>query len=135
MLTGNNTSAEYCKPNVSRYQPSFDLRKNIARVIAHYSMEAIGKGIMLDIYVDHEIPNYFHGYVNCFVEIFSKMLKICIASMDEGEITIRIQQESVHQTNNCKTALSVSMTTTDYNFSQETFMQLSCRKSHFASTG
>lgn len=94
-----------------RYQISFDLRRNIARVISHYSMEAVRKDITLDINVSLETPNYFHGNANYFLEIFSQLLKVSIEFLDKGIIYIRICHDSAHQTNSCETDLSVSITT------------------------
>lgn len=111
MLLEKNIPTEKRKREALRYQPSFDLRKNIAGVIAHYSMEALREGITLDINVAHETPNYFHGKANCFVEIFSQLLKVTIASLDEGTIYIRISHDSMHLTNNCETDLTISITT------------------------
>ena len=111
MLLEKNLPAENSKREALRYQPSFDLRKNIAGVIAHYSTEALRKGITLDINVAHETPNYFHGKANCFVEIFSQLLKVTIASLDEGTIYIRIFHDSMHLANNCETDLTISITT------------------------
>jgi hypothetical protein len=110
MLVEKERSTGTFKNEAKRYQPSFDLRKNIARVLAHYSVLAVQKDILLDIFVTHETPNYFHGNKTCFLEMLSQLLKHCIESMDTGEITIRINHDSFHQKNNCETKLSIIIT-------------------------
>lgn len=99
------------KREAFRYQPSFDLRKNIAKVVADYSILAVQKNILLDIFVDHETPNYFKGDLNCFLGLVSELLRHCIESLNEGEICIRINHESIHKNNNCKAELSLVVTT------------------------
>ena len=93
------------------YQPSFDLRRNIAKVVANYSLVAFWKNILLDIFVTHETPNYFQGDPTCFLGLLSELLKHCIDSLAEGEICIRIDHDSIHKKNNCDTELSIIITT------------------------
>jgi hypothetical protein len=111
MYLEKNIASDISRKEALRYQPSFDLRKKIAAVISHYSIAAISKGITLDIYLDHETPNYFHGNANCFLEMLSQLLKLSIASLNEGEISIRIHHESIHQSNNCQTELTICIIT------------------------
>ena len=99
------------KQEAFRYQPFIDLRKNIAQVIAGYTMIAIQKNILLDIFVSHETPNYFQGDLTVFSELLSELLKHCIESLAEGEICIRIDHESIHKKNNCDTELAIIITT------------------------
>jgi hypothetical protein len=94
-----------------RYQPSFELRKNIATVVAYYTLAAVQKGITLDLFVSSETPNYFHGNVSCFMVILSQLLKHGIESLDDqGDICIRISDDSLHQSNSCETELSIIIT-------------------------
>jgi hypothetical protein len=111
MYLSKEQSFSSCKREALQYQPSFDLRKNIAKVVAHYSMAAVQKGITLDIFVAHETPNYFYGNVSCFLVMLSQLLKHCIDSLDAGEISIRIYHESLHQSNSSETELSIITTT------------------------
>jgi len=93
-----------------RYQPSFDLRKNIAKVVAYYTLVAVQKGITLDLFVSSETPNYFHGSVSCFLVMLAQLLKHAIESLDHGNICIRISHDSLHQSNSCQTELSIIIT-------------------------
>jgi hypothetical protein len=94
-----------------RYQPFFDLRKNIAKVVADYTLAAIQKNILLDIFISHETPNYYQGDLTGFSRLLSELLKICIDSLAEGEICIRIDHDSIHKTNNCDTELAINIIT------------------------
>jgi hypothetical protein len=94
-----------------RYQPFFDLRKNIAKVVADYTLAAIQKNILLDIFISHETPNYYQGDLTGFSRLLSELLKHCIDSLDEGDIRIRIEHESIHKKNNCDTELAINITT------------------------
>jgi hypothetical protein len=98
------------KREALRYQPSFDLRKNIAKVIACYSIAAVQKGITLDIFVSPETPNYFQGNVSSFLMMLSQLLNHCIATLHQGNICIRISHDSLHQSNSCETELSILIT-------------------------
>lgn len=105
-LPVNNRKREACC-----YQPYFDLRRNIAKVIANYAIGAVQKNILLDIFVDHETPNYFQGDLTGLLGLLSELFKHCIESLEEGEICIRINHESPHKNNNCETELSIIITT------------------------
>ena len=96
--------------DTKRYQLSFDLRRNIAKVITYYSGAAINKDILLDIFIDHETPNYFHGNIRCLLEILSQLLRHSIESITKGEISIRINHETFHQKNDSETKLSIIIT-------------------------
>lgn len=96
---------------VCHYQPFFDLRRNIAKVITNYSIIAVQKNILLDIFVAHETPNYFQGDLTNLLELLSELFKHSIKSMADGEICIRINHESLHKSNNCETELSIITTT------------------------
>ena len=119
MNLDRNFAAGNCKREALRYQPFFDLRKNIAKVVAHYTMTAVQKGISLDIFVAHETPNYFHGNVSCFLLLLSQLLKHAIDSLDQGEISIRIYHDSLHQTNDCDAELSIIITTHNPRYSMD----------------
>lgn len=93
-----------------RYQPSFDLRKNIAKVVAYYTLAAVRKGITLDLFVSAETPNYFYGNVSCFLVMLAQLLKHSIETLDQGNICIRISHDSLHQSNICQTELSIIIT-------------------------
>lgn len=93
-----------------RYQPSFDLRKNIAKVVAYHSLGALKKNITLDIFVSPETPNYFQGNMSSFLVILSQLLKHSIDSLDGGEINIRVHQESLHKSNSCETEIAIIVT-------------------------
>ncbi len=99
-----------CKQEALRYQPCFDLRKNIAKIVAQYCMAAGQQGVDLDLFVAHETPNYFHGNLNCFLEILARLLELSIESLDTGEVCIRICHDSLHQNNSCVTELSIIIT-------------------------
>ena len=111
MLLRKDLPAGNRKREAFRYQPSFNLRKNIAKVVANYSIFAVQKNILLDIFVDHETPNYFQGDLTCFLGLLSELFKHCIKSLDGGEMCIRINHDSVHKNNNCETELSITVTT------------------------
>lgn len=112
MLLGNNIPAVYHQESEAyRYQPSFDLRKNIARIVAKFSLLAVRKKIVLDIFVSQEIPNSLQGNLACFLDLFSELLKHCLGSFYGGELRIRINHESLHRNNNCQIELSIIMTT------------------------
>jgi len=119
MLSEKDIPVVKYEKDAKRYQLSFDLRRNIAKVITFYSGAAISKDILLDIFIDHETPNYFHGNISCLLEMLSQLLRHSIESITKGEISIRINHESFHQKNDSETKLSIIITTHEYEKSRE----------------
>lgn len=113
MLLSKEVQFNGHKREALRYQPTFDLRKNVARVVAYYAPSAIQKGITLDIFVSPETPNYFQGNVSCFLVILSQLLQHSIELMRHGDLCIRIYHDSLHQSNSCATELSITVTAND----------------------
>jgi hypothetical protein len=114
MFIENDVPVSKKKGEAFRYQPYFDLRKNIAKVVSYYSMTAVKKGITLDIFVAQETPNYFQGNLTLFLGLLAQLLQYCIEALDGGEICIRVNHESLHQNNNCETELSITITTCNH---------------------
>ena len=110
MYLSKELSTSARKREALRYQPSFDLRKNIAKVVAYYSIAAVQNGITLDIFVSPETPNYFQGNVSCFLMMLSQLLNHCIASLHHGNLCIRVSHDSLHQSNSYETELSIVIT-------------------------
>lgn len=113
MFLSKESSCNDIKREAIRYQPSFDLRKNIAKIVAYHSPAAVQKGIVLDIFVSPETPNYFQGNVSCFLVMLSQLLKHGIESLKQGDLSIRIYHDSLHQNNSCDTEISIIITTHD----------------------
>lgn len=110
MLLEKNRPVSFQGREAFRYQPSFDLRKNIAKILAYYSSEAFAKNIVLDIFVSPETPNYYQGNSSSFMVTLLQLLRHAIEWLNGGEISIRIHHDSLHQKNSCETEVSIILT-------------------------